>query len=276
MRQNWQNWDYWSIWHLEQKPRRKRVAIQDDVVRRVQPKCNVKIPTSYKDLDDPVISKRTRPIKSLGTGEEDTVSKRIRFIEYADEAEYSPSPSNSDYNDKNNEVELESYNDDKDELERRGRWLSSRAHKQTNYQGDCQYRSVEFYKAKKQLIDRYKEVSGGIKADVSPDPLPLPREMSKKNNNDESWFTGHYPSPLQGGKSYTDKNGHATCFTTRMYGNAFNSGLPQDKQLVFGQMFDYFTDCTLGQVPFLADGENYCHDEHFLKGKLADDAKREH
>ena len=41
-------------------------------------------------------------------------------------------------------------------------------------------------------------------------------------------------------------------------------------------MFDYFTDCTLGQVPFLADGENYCHNKHFLKGKLADDAAREH
>ena len=41
-------------------------------------------------------------------------------------------------------------------------------------------------------------------------------------------------------------------------------------------MFDYFTDCTLGQVPFLADGENYCHAEHYLKGQLADDAAREH
>jgi len=61
-----------------------------------------------------------------------------------------------------------------------------------------------------------------------------------------------------------------------MYENAVNSGLPPDKQLVFGQMFDYFTDCTLGQVPFLADGENYCHNEHYLKGRLADDAVREH
>jgi hypothetical protein len=41
-------------------------------------------------------------------------------------------------------------------------------------------------------------------------------------------------------------------------------------------MFDYFTDCTLGQVPFLADGENYYQNKHFLKGKLADDAEREH
>ena len=69
----------------------------------------------------------------------------------------------------------------------------------------------------------------------------------------------------------------ATCFTTRMYENAVNSGLPPDKQLIFGQMFEYFIDwCTLGQVPLLADGENYCHNEHFLKGKLADDAKWEH
>ena len=41
-------------------------------------------------------------------------------------------------------------------------------------------------------------------------------------------------------------------------------------------MFDYFTDCTLGQVPFLADGEDYCHAKHFLKGKLEDDSAREH
>ncbi len=60
-----------------------------------------------------------------------------------------------------------------------------------------------------------------------------------------------------------------------MYDNAVNSGLPPDKQLVFGQMFDYFTDCTLGQVSFLDDGEKYCHNKHFFKGKLTDDAERE-
>ena len=91
--------------------------------------------------------------------------------------------------------------------------------------------------------------------------------MKKQKNNYEGWFAGHYPSPLQNGKSYTDKNGPATAFTTRMYKIAVNSGLPPDKQLVFGQMFDYFTDCTLGQVPFLADGENCYHAKHFLKGK---------
>ena len=61
-----------------------------------------------------------------------------------------------------------------------------------------------------------------------------------------------------------------------MYENAVNYGLPPDKQLIFGQICDYFTDCTLGQVPFLANGENYCHAEHFLSGKLADNAAREH
>jgi hypothetical protein len=140
---------------------------------------------------------------------------------------------------------------------------------------DRQYQSVGFYKAEKRLIDRYEEVSDGIKADISPDPLPLSQEMKKQKNNYEGWFTGHFPSPLQDGKSYTEKDGRATAFTTRMYENAVNSGLPSDKQLVLGQMFDYFTDCTLGQVPFLADGENYCHNEHYLKGRLADDAERE-
>ncbi len=56
---------------------------------------------SYKkDIDDPVISKRTYPIDSPNTGEEDTVSKRMRCIDYKDEAEYSPSGSN--YDDKDN------------------------------------------------------------------------------------------------------------------------------------------------------------------------------
>ena len=141
---------------------------------------------------------------------------------------------------------------------------------------DRQNQFVGFYKAEKQLFDRYEEVSGGIKADISPDPFPLPQDMKKQKNNYESWFAGHYPLPLQDGESYTGKNGHATAFTTHMYKNAVNSGLPQDKQLMFGQMFDYFTDCTLGQDPFLADGVNYCHAEHFLKGKLANDAAREH
>jgi hypothetical protein len=33
-----------------------------------------------------------------------------------------------------------------------------------------------------------------------------------------------------------------------MFEHAVNYGLPPDKQLVFGQMFDYFTDCTLDWV----------------------------
>jgi hypothetical protein len=36
-------------------------------------------------------------------------------------------------------------------------------------------------------------------------------------------------------------------------------------------MFDYFTYFT----EFLADGENYCNNEHYLKGRLADNAERE-
>jgi hypothetical protein len=79
--------------------------------------------------------------------------------------------------------------------------------------------------------------------------------MKKQKNNYEGWFAGHFPMPLQDGETYTDKNGCATAFTTHVYENAVNSGLPPDKQLVFGQMFDYFTDCTLGQVLFLVDGE---------------------
>ena len=90
--------------------------MQDDVERRVQPKHNVKIPTSYKDLDDPVISKRTWHINSPDTGDEDTASKKMHYIEDKDEVEYSPSGSN--YDDEDNKDELESYNDDDNKLER--------------------------------------------------------------------------------------------------------------------------------------------------------------
>ena len=90
--------------------RKKRAAPQGDFVRRVQPKHNVFKPTSYKDFDDPVISKRTRSINSSDTGEEDTGSKRM------DESEYSPSC--GDHDEEDDEDELESYDDDDDKLDR--------------------------------------------------------------------------------------------------------------------------------------------------------------
>ena len=91
--------------------RKKRAAPQGDFVRRVQPKRNVFKPTSYKDLDDPVISKRTRSIDSTDTGEEDTGSKRMDEVEY--------SPDGGDDKEEDNEDELESYDDDDDnELDR--------------------------------------------------------------------------------------------------------------------------------------------------------------
>ena len=91
--------------------RKKRVATQVDFVRRIQPKHNVFKPTSYKDLDDPVINKRTRSIDSSYTGEEDTDIKRM------EEAEYSPS--GRDDEEEDDEDELESYDDDDDdELDR--------------------------------------------------------------------------------------------------------------------------------------------------------------
>ncbi len=93
----------------------KRSASQDDVERRVQPKCNAKQPTSYRDLDDPVISKRTCSINSSDIGEEDTGSKRMDKVEY--------SPSGEDDKEEDDEDEQESYNDDdnnddNDELDR--------------------------------------------------------------------------------------------------------------------------------------------------------------
>jgi len=67
----------------------KHVALKGDFVRRVQPKRNVFKPTSYKELDDPVINKRTCSINSSDTGEEDTGSKRTDKAEYSPEIEKS-------------------------------------------------------------------------------------------------------------------------------------------------------------------------------------------
>ena len=248
--------------------RKKRAASQDDIVRRVQLKRNAKQPTSYKDLDDHVIL----------TQERRTLSAReyARTMRSTDPVAVTARRSTTMTRRSWRAVSL---------IHTFCRCLcfqhlvlipSTPANPDRLHLDDRQYQSGGFYKAKKRLIDRYEEVSGGIKADFSPDPLPLPQEMKKQKNNYESWFAGHYPSPLQDGKSYTEKDGRATAFTTRMYENAVNSGLPPDKQLILGQMFDYFTDCTLGQVPFLADGENYCHNEHYLKGRLTDNAAREH
>ncbi len=88
--------------------RKKHVATQGDFVRRVQPKRNVFKPSSYKDLDDPVISKRMRSIDSSDTGEEDTVSKMM------DEAEHSPS-GRDDKEEDSNDNKLESYHDNDDD-----------------------------------------------------------------------------------------------------------------------------------------------------------------
>jgi len=63
--------------------RKKCAAPRGDFVRTVQPTSNVFKPTSYKDPDDPVISKRTRSsIDSSDTREEDTGSKRMDEVEY--------------------------------------------------------------------------------------------------------------------------------------------------------------------------------------------------
>jgi len=54
---------------IDRTNKKKRVATQGVFLRRIQPKHNVFKPTSYKDLDDPVISKRTQSIDSSDTGE---------------------------------------------------------------------------------------------------------------------------------------------------------------------------------------------------------------
>ena len=65
----WFSWGH-VVRHLpfSDRPNRKKcMAPQDDVERRVQPKHNAKNTTSYRDLDNHVIYKRTRPINSSCT-----------------------------------------------------------------------------------------------------------------------------------------------------------------------------------------------------------------
>jgi len=83
--------------------RKKCAALQDDVERRIQPKHNAKKTTSYKDLDDHVIYKRTHSIDSSDMGVEDSASKRMD----KNEAEYCPRGSDDKEYD-NDEDELES------------------------------------------------------------------------------------------------------------------------------------------------------------------------
>ncbi len=105
--------------------RMKRAAPQGDFVRRVQPKLNVFKPTSYKDLDDPIISKRMHSINSSDTKEEDTVSMRMDEVEY--------SPSGGDDEEEDGKDELKSYNkgdennNNDDELDRRFRQAKAEA-----------------------------------------------------------------------------------------------------------------------------------------------------
>ena len=89
-------------------------------------------------------------------------------------------------------------------------------------------------------------------------------KWSRNLGQHKRWFFGHYPSPLQDGLSYTDKFGHATSFTTIECENAVNLGLLPHRQIKFDQMFNYFTDLTLGQVAFEFGNENYCHKKHLL------------
>jgi hypothetical protein len=63
--------------------------------------------TSYRDLDDHVIFKRTRPIDSSDKGEEDIVRKRM----CEDKAEYSPSGGDDEEEyDEDDELESSEFN----------------------------------------------------------------------------------------------------------------------------------------------------------------------
>ena len=115
--------------------RRTCVVMQDDVVRWVQPKHNVKILTSNKNLDDPVISKRTL------TWERRTLSAR-EYVALNTRTRRSTSPAAPIV------MTRTTRTSDDDKLERRGHWWSSRARKRTNYKGDCQYESESFTRLK--------------------------------------------------------------------------------------------------------------------------------
>ena len=101
-----------------------------------------------------------------------------------DEAEYSPSGSDDEEEYDEDEDKLESSEFNSHILEMSLLSTSdphppAAANAVRFHLDDRQYQSVEFYNAEKRLIDRYEEVSGGVKADISPDPLSLSQEMKK-------------------------------------------------------------------------------------------------
>jgi hypothetical protein len=211
--------------------REKRAASQGDFVRRVQPKCNVFKPTSYKDLDDPIISKRMHSINSSDTKEEDTVSMRM------DEAEYSPS--GRDDEEEDDEDKLESYDDDdKDddddvELDRRFRQAKAEAsgealadpspstgHSTNIYGRSQQYylhqnKYVAFLRALLSDTKRFpgfpKDSDGTVIVDTHPDYAPPHKDEVIGDNKCRGTY-GNFSSILQCGSIF-NKNGKASCFT---------------------------------------------------------------
>jgi len=209
--------------------RKKRAAPQGDFVRRVQPKRNVFKPTSYKDLDDPVISKRTRSTDSSDTGEEDTGSKRM------DEAEYSPSGGDEEEEDDNDE--LECYNDDNDnnddELDRRfpqakadaavealadhspstGHSTAIYGHSQQYYLHQNKYVAFlqELLSGMKRFPSFPKDSDGTVIVDTHPDYAP-PHKDEVIGDNKCQGTHGNFSSKLQCGP-ISNKNGKASCFT---------------------------------------------------------------
>ncbi len=199
--------------------RKKRVATQGDFVRRIQLKHNVVKPTSYKDLDDPVISKRTRSIDS-------SVSKRM------EEAEYSPS--SGDDKEDDNEDKLESYNNDSDdELDRRfhqakaeaaGEALAdpspSTGHSTNIYGHSQQYylhqnKYVAFLQALLSDTERFpgfpKDSDGTVIVDTHPDYAPPYKDEVICDNKCRETY-GNFSSILQWGPIF-NKNRKASCFT---------------------------------------------------------------
>jgi len=279
--------------------RKKRAGPQGDFVRRVQPKGNVFKPTSYKDIDDPVISKRTRSIDSSDTGEEDTGSKRM------DEAEYSPS--GGDDEEEDDEDELESYDDDDndddddddddddndDDLDRRFRQAKAEAagealadpspstghstdiygHSQQYYLHQNKY--VAFLQAlfsdTKQFPGFPKDSDETVIVDTHPDYAPPHKDEVIGDNKCRGTY-GILSSILQCGPIF-NKNGKASCFTFEQ----MLQSLIWINPMYSLRIINHSDDILPSQVPFKDEhGNDFCTKINLLDKYTLEEKREEY
>ena len=223
--------------------RKKRAAPQDDVERRVQPKRNAKKTTSYRDFDNHVIYKRTRPIDSS----EDTVHKRLR----EDDAEYSPS-SNHEEEDDEDKLKSHDSNDDSTGYDN----VDIYGHSQQYYIHQKKY--VAFLQELLSDTIRFpsfpKDTDGKVIIDTHPDYSPPSKDEVIGGNKCRETY-GNFASHLQKRDPIFYKNGDASSFPFEQMVKSLKSIDPRYSL----HTINHSNDILPSQVPFKDEnGNDFC------------------